>query len=190
RAQQMNQGAAIAQGESLLFLHGDTQLPQQFPSLVLQTLAQPGTVAGAFELHIQGEGAALRAVEWGVQQRSRHLGLPYGDQGLFLRRELFEQVGGFADLPILEDLELVRRLQRRGRVAIAPRRRGHLRATLEASGRWQNHVDQSTGAIGLWCGHCPSAPGPLVSQSGMSRLPIARRLLAVSWAYGFPCWAF
>jgi uncharacterized protein len=131
RAQQMNQGAAIAQAEILLFLHADTRLPDHFLELVQQTLAPPQVVAGAFKLAIEGDLPGLRWVEWGVNWRSRYLQMPYGDQAIFLRAETFRQVGGFAQLPIMEDFELIKRLQKLGKIAIAP-------ASVVTSGRrWQ-----------------------------------------------------
>jgi hypothetical protein len=120
RAIQMNVGAQIATGEILLFLHADTRLPGGFIPLVQTTLAQPGTIAGAFELTIAGQDWGLRWIEWTVKWRSRLLQLPYGDQAIFLKPETFTQLGGFAELPIMEDFELVRRLQPYGRIAIAP----------------------------------------------------------------------
>lgn len=139
RARQLNRGAALAQGEILLFLHADTQLPEGFEAIAQQTLAQAGVVAGAFELRIEGEGLGLRAVEWGVRWRSRLLQLPYGDQAIFLRKDVFEAIGGFADLPIMEDFELMRRLQRQGRVAIAMQAPGGLApaAVTTSARRWQ-----------------------------------------------------
>lgn len=140
RAQQMNLGARLARGEVLLFLHGDTRLPAGFAALIDRTLAQPTVVAGAFELHIDGTLPGLRLVEWGVKWRSRLFQMPYGDQALFLKAKTFQSVGGFAELPIMEDFELVRRLRRLGRVAIVPaavlthdrrwRKLGVLRTTL------------------------------------------------------------
>jgi uncharacterized protein len=131
RAQQMNSGANAATGKLLLFLHADTHLPQNFLALVQQTLAQPGTIAGAFDLGIRGHQLGLRWVEWGVKWRSRRLQLPYGDQALFLAAHTFHQLGGFAELPIMEDFELVQRLRQRGRISIAP-------AQVITSGRrWQ-----------------------------------------------------
>lgn len=120
RSHQLNCGAAAATGEILLFLHADTRLPEGFDHTIRQTLAQPGVVAGAFRLAIDGPGRGLRWVEWGVNLRSRLLQMPYGDQGIFLKAEVFHNLGGFPDLPMMEDFELVRRLRQVGRVAIAP----------------------------------------------------------------------
>lgn len=131
RSRQMNAGAAIAQGTILVFLHGDTRLPANYPALVHQTLAQPGVVAGAFDLAIDGTGWGFQWIEWGVRLRSRWLQLPYGDQALFLTRQVFQTVGGFPDLPIMEDFVLVQQLQKLGNVAIAPA------AVLTCDRRWQ-----------------------------------------------------
>lgn len=120
RSHQMNQGAQVATGSILLFLHADTQLPPQFDVLVRQTLGQPQVVAGAFGLKINGGAWGLRLVEWGVAVRSRWGQLPYGDQALFLKATVFEAIGGFPELPIMEDFELIRQLRRQGRIAIAP----------------------------------------------------------------------
>jgi uncharacterized protein len=119
RARQMNWGAAIARSDILLFLHADTQLPADFLAQIQHTLAQPGVVAGAFELAIADDRPILRWIERGVNWRSRVWQLPYGDQGLFLKAETFWQLGGYADLPIMEDFEFVKRLQKMGKVAIA-----------------------------------------------------------------------
>ncbi|MBD2460151.1 TIGR04283 family arsenosugar biosynthesis glycosyltransferase [Oscillatoria sp. FACHB-1407] len=120
RAHQMNTGATVATGSVLLFLHADSQLPQRFVEQIHQTLAQPNVVLGAFNLAIDSSIPGLRLVEWGVKWRSLLLQLPYGDQALFLKATQFQQVGGFAELPIMEDFDFVRRLQHLGRVAIAP----------------------------------------------------------------------
>jgi rSAM/selenodomain-associated transferase 2/rSAM/selenodomain-associated transferase 1 len=131
RAQQMNAGAQQARGQMLLFLHADTILPTTFYESVAETLAQPTVIAGAFNLAIQGNHPALRMIEWGVRWRSHLFQLPYGDQGLFMTRAVFESIGGFADLPIMEDFDLIQRLKCQGKVAIAP-------ATVITSGRrWE-----------------------------------------------------
>lgn len=131
RANQMNAGAAIATGEILLFLHADTQLPPDYLNLVKVTLDRAKAIAGAFELAIDDGRKSLRLVEFMVKYRSRWLSLPYGDQAIFLRKNVFERVGGFADLPIMEDFEFVQRLKRQGKIAIAPA------AVLTSSRRWQ-----------------------------------------------------
>ncbi len=136
RAHQMNVGADAATGTLLLFLHADTQLPPNFANLVRQTLAQTTVSAGAFELKIDDPMPGLRWVEWGVKWRSRLLQLPYGDQAIFLKAATFHSIGGFCDIPIMEDFELVQRLRARGRVAIAPA------AVLTSSRRWKK--------LGIW----------------------------------------
>lgn len=118
RAGQQNAGAAVATGEILLFLHADTILPMGFAGAVRLCLAQPGVAAGAFRLGIDGEGWGLRLIEQLANRRSRWFEMPFGDQGLFLRRESFVAVGGFPEQEIMEDFELVRRLKKLGRVEL------------------------------------------------------------------------
>jgi rSAM/selenodomain-associated transferase 2/rSAM/selenodomain-associated transferase 1 len=120
RAIQMNAGAAAASGAQLVFLHADTRLPQDFGAQVRRTLALPGAAAGAFRLKIEGAGRGLRLIEQVANLRSRTLGLPYGDQALFLTREAFWQAGGFPSLAIMEDYALICSLRRRGRILLAP----------------------------------------------------------------------
>jgi hypothetical protein len=136
RSLQMNAGANAAAGKVLLFLHADTQLPSDFLIWIQQILMQPGTVAGAFELKIDGVQPGLRWVEWGVKWRSRLLQLPYGDQAIFVPAEIFQQTGGFPDLPIMEDFEWVRRLRHLGKIGIAPA------PVLTSGRRWQQ--------VGIW----------------------------------------
>jgi rSAM/selenodomain-associated transferase 2 len=131
RAYQMNEGASAAIGDILLFLHADTQLPQGFDAMICAALSQPTTIAGAFSLKIDASLWSLRLVEWGVNLRSRLLQMPYGDQAIFLRAETFRAIGGFPDLPIMEDFELIRQLKQQGQIAILP-------ASVVTSGRrWQ-----------------------------------------------------
>ena len=120
RGRQMNAGAARAAGEILLFLHADTLLPEHWDDHVKSTLAEPGTAAGAFEIRLS------RAVRWGriverlANFRSRVFQLPYGDQALFLRADVFRRAGRFPEWPIMEDFEFIRRLRKGGRIRIVP----------------------------------------------------------------------
>lgn len=116
RATQMNAGAAVTEAGTLLFLHADTMLPAGGAAAVAQALGKTGVAGGAFRFQVTGTFPGRRLLEWGANARSRLARLPYGDQALFLRRSTFEELGGFPNLPILEDYELVRRLRRRGRV--------------------------------------------------------------------------
>ena len=117
RARQMNAGAAQATGSVLLFLHADTLLPNDWTRVVQKTFGHSRVVAGAFAFHVADQFAGRRLVEGATNLRSRWFQNPYGDQALFLRRALFEELGGFADLPIMEDYELNQRLRKRGRIA-------------------------------------------------------------------------
>ncbi len=120
RGRQLNKGAAAARGEILLFLHADTTLPQNFQPLVTGALKRKGAVAGAFRLGIDAGGARFRLLEKGAALRSLVLGLPYGDQAIFLRRETFEEIGGFPEQEIMEDVSLVRKLAEKGKIEILP----------------------------------------------------------------------
>ncbi|MBE9005530.1 TIGR04283 family arsenosugar biosynthesis glycosyltransferase [Fortiea sp. LEGE XX443] len=118
RAVQMNAGAVVASGEVLLFLHADTRLPLRFDAMIRTALQQPGSVAGAFDLQIDASPLALRLVELGVKWRSRFLQMPYGDQAIFVTQEVFQKIGGFPELPIMEDFEFIRHLKSTGRIVI------------------------------------------------------------------------
>jgi rSAM/selenodomain-associated transferase 2/rSAM/selenodomain-associated transferase 1 len=120
RARQMNAGAAQATGSVLLFLHVDTFPPANWPNLISEALRRPGVAAGAFHLQIDGHFRGKHMIEWSANLRSKWLQLPYGDQGLFLARSLFESLGGFDDQPIMEDYEMVRRLRRFGSIETLP----------------------------------------------------------------------
>jgi rSAM/selenodomain-associated transferase 2/rSAM/selenodomain-associated transferase 1 len=120
RARQMNAGAAAASGDALLFLHADTRLPARFHEHVCRALDDARTAAGAFRLRLNSRTLGIKLVESMANLRSRCLGMPYGDQAIFLRAETFRDAGGFPDIPAMEDFELMRRLRRRGRITIVP----------------------------------------------------------------------
>ncbi len=120
RAMQMNAGAAMATGDILLFLHADTILPTGFPAMVTKALAETGIIAGAFKLAIDAEIWGIWLVEKMVNLRSRFCSLPYGDQAIFLKADVFKQIGGFPQLPIMEDFVLIRHLKKLGKIALLP----------------------------------------------------------------------
>jgi rSAM/selenodomain-associated transferase 2 len=120
RASQMNAGAAIATGDILLFLHGDTILPTNFDTLIREILQDSKVMAGAFELRIDSQRRGVRLIERMVKMRSHFLSMPYGDQAIFLKTAVFHDIGGFPNLPIMEDFELIRCLRKKGKIGIIP----------------------------------------------------------------------
>ncbi len=119
RGSRLARAARQARGEILFFLHSDSVAPENALEAVRQALAD-GAVAGAFSLAYESADRRLRWIAWWANLRSRLLGLPFGDQGLFCRRDTYERAGGFRSLPICDDVDLVRRLRRAGRLVIRP----------------------------------------------------------------------
>jgi len=117
RARQMNAGARAAQGEVFLFLHADTSLPPGAGAAILDALGDAGVVGGRFDVRLDSRRPLLRAVAWLMNRRSRLTGISTGDQGIFVRRAAFDALGGYPDIPLMEDVELTRRLKRCGRLA-------------------------------------------------------------------------
>ncbi len=138
RAAQMNAGAAVATGGVLLFLHADTRLPAGAGALIQSGLRRAPW--GRFDVRIAGRHPLLRCIGFMMSLRSRITGIATGDQAIFVRRDLFEAVGGYAAIPLMEDIELCTRLRRlaqpvclKARVTTSGRRwesRGVLRTTL------------------------------------------------------------
>lgn len=116
RGVQMNTGAAAARGTWLLFLHADSRLPADWVDAIRDAGRKRNVVAGAYRLRLDTAGWRARMIEAGVRARVAVFGMPYGDQGLFVRREAFERAGRYRDLPLMEDVDLVRRLRRIGRL--------------------------------------------------------------------------
>lgn len=115
RAIQQNAGAAAATGDVLLFLHADNWLEPAGRGQIEQALQNPAVLAGAFAHRIDAMGWLYRLLEWHDSWRVRWQGMAYGDQGLFFRREVFEQLGGFEEIPLMEDVRIIRALRRRFR---------------------------------------------------------------------------
>ncbi len=117
RARQMNQGAAASQGDILLFLHADTHLPSNARAAIEQALADQTCVGGRFNLRFERDAGWGWLIGRMISLRSRWSGMATGDQAIFVRRSAFDTLGGFADIPIMEDIDFVQRLKRLGRVA-------------------------------------------------------------------------
>lgn len=131
RAAQLNAAARQSHGPNILFLHADTAVPPGFDVELRKVLQGRNVVAGAFRLSVDSDLRGMRFVECVANLRSRLLRRPYGDQGLFMRRECFESVDGYPDLPFLDDYEMVRRLSRRGKIAVSQKR------VLTSGRRWE-----------------------------------------------------
>lgn len=155
RARQMNAAAERACGDILLFLHADTLLPVDYAVLVREALSQSNVAAGAFRLRIDAEGLPYRLVELAANLRSRALQLPYGDQALFFRRDLFMKAGGFPVLPVMEDYALMRKLRRRGRIPIVG---DYVRTSArrwQRKGAWKTTLAHQRMIAGYHLGVCP-----------------------------------
>jgi rSAM/selenodomain-associated transferase 2 len=121
RGRQMNEGAAHATGDILVFLHADTFLQPNTLSLIQTTLENGRFVGGAFTLHIQPPTRFLRMIAAYSTLRSQISRVPYGDQVIFLRQPYFNAIGGYADIPLMEDVELMRRIKKKkGQIIILP----------------------------------------------------------------------
>ena len=156
RALQMNHGAREAGGDTLLFLHADTRLPGGAAEAIAAALAEPGVAGGRFDVRFDNEGALFRVIAWFMNARSRASGICTGDQAIFVRRADFEAVGGYPEIPLMEDIELSRRLKRRGRV-----RALRLRVTTSAR-KWERDGPMRTVGLMwalrllLFCGVAPA----------------------------------
>ena len=121
RAFQMNRGAAFARGDMLLFLHADTLLPFRALDLVRAAMDDSRLVAGAFDLGFNTERGIFRVTELYVSLRTRLTRVPFGDQAIFIRRDYFEKIGGYREIPLMEDVELMKRIRKRGdKIMIIP----------------------------------------------------------------------
>ena len=156
RARQMNRGAAHAGGDIFVFLHADTLLPAGGLEAIRVAMRLPHIVGGSFRLAFVPATPALRVIAWGANMRTRFGKLPYGDQALFVRRTHFEALGGYADVPFLEDVKLVQALRKRGVLILVPQ-------TVQTSGRrWLRDgvmyttVRNNVLMAFYWCGVSPS----------------------------------
>lgn len=132
RGKQMNMGASVATGEILIFLHADTQLPAGALRKIASIIQRDKCVGGAFELGIKSEKFSHRSWARLASIRCRLTRIPYGDQAIFIRRDYFMRIGGYRDIPLMEDVELMRRIKRLGdKICILPDR------AMTSARRWE-----------------------------------------------------
>lgn len=132
RARQMNAGVAASSGDILLFLHADTELPPRAFESILAAI-DGGAQWGRFDVRIDGRHPMLRIVERMMNWRSRLTGIATGDQAIFVRRDLFERIGGYEDIPLMEDIRLCARLKREAAPACLAE------AVSTSARRWEKH---------------------------------------------------
>jgi rSAM/selenodomain-associated transferase 2 len=157
RAAQMNAGASMAGGAVLLFLHADTLLPHgALPDIAAQISS--GCDAGAFELQLDSKHPFLRFVSFTASLRSKLFKMPFGDQALFVTAAVFRAAGGFTDLPLMEDIDLMKRLKKKGcRIGIIPRPVISSARKWEAGGVYRNTVKNHVVRLRYRCGAAPAA---------------------------------
>jgi rSAM/selenodomain-associated transferase 2 len=150
RGQQLNAGAAVASGRWLWFVHADSRLPARWlDAFDIIDREAPTPVGGSFRFGLLSDAWQARLLERVVAVRTRWLGLPYGDQGIFARRTVFQQMGGYAAIPLMEDVDFVRRLTRTGTVR-------HLNVELRTSARrwvdegWWRRSARNVATMGLY----------------------------------------
>lgn len=117
RARQLNEGVKACRSDILLFLHADTELPPQAKTVIESALQDPQIIGGRFDVRFDQPSRWGVVISWFMNRRSRLTGIATGDQAIFVRRHTFEQMGGFPDIPLMEDIEFSRRLKRQGPVA-------------------------------------------------------------------------
>lgn len=121
RASQMNAGAAAAVGEILIFLHADTRLPRKAIELINEAVTRQTLIGGAFDLRIGSERPILKIIARIASLRSRLTRIPYGDQAIFIRRDCFNRLGGYPEIPLMEDVAFMRSIKRAGgRIGFIP----------------------------------------------------------------------
>jgi len=131
RGRQMNVGASVAAGRWIVFLHADTRLPPQWADEIGRAGADPDVVGGSFRFQLDSSAWQARLIERGVNRRVRWLDLAYGDQALFVRRDVFDAIGGYREWPLMEDVEFVRRLRQTGKLFHSPQ------PVLTSARRWE-----------------------------------------------------
>ena len=143
RARQMNAGAKLARGDAFVFVHADTLVPVSFSADIAEALSDPAVVGGRFDVELDLGALPYRIIGAMISLRSRISRVGTGDQAIFVRREVFERLGGFPELELCEDLEFSRRLKRAGSVAC-------LRSRVITSARRWNRDGVARTVVRMW----------------------------------------
>ncbi len=136
RGLQLNRGVRSARGDALLFLHADVEFPPDGLAAIERALSDPAVVGGNFTLEFSGDGFPSRILTF-IDRSRRRCGVFYGDSGIFVRREVFERLGGFREWPVLEDYDFARRLVRAGKTVCLPQ------VVRVSSRRWNGRLLQT-----------------------------------------------
>ena len=175
RAPQMNRGAQAARGETLLFLHADVAFPRSGCRSLEKAMEDHRVVGGNFDLIFEGDTAAPRIFTW-INRWRRPFGIFYGDSGIFVRREIFDELRGYRPLPLMEDYDFARRLVKRGKTAFV---RDPL---IVSSRRWEEHGLLRTMSLWFFL-HTFYLAGVPARHLAPFYPPIRRRLLAQDEAW-------
>ena len=132
RGVQLNFGAKASSGEILLFLHGDTRLPDKFDSLIHTTMNRKNCAAGAFSLRIDSPRKSLAMIAYCANLRSKYLQMPYGDQAIFTSKNIYAKAGGYAEVSIMEDYIFMQSIKKYGKICILDEE------AITSARRWQN----------------------------------------------------
>lgn len=177
RALQMNAGAHAATGDVLWFLHADTLPPPEADETILAALAQGDRSWGHFDVRLSGAGILLRMVAALMNRRSRLAGIATGDQGLFVRREVFERIGGFPEIPLMEDVALSRMLKRHSRPACVAKELVTSSRRWEQWGTWRTIFLMWRLRLAYFLGADPHKLAGQYNESSAMRFPDARLMI-------------
>jgi rSAM/selenodomain-associated transferase 2 len=155
RARQMNRGAQHATGDILLFLHADTRLPPAAFADIVVALEDPRYLGGRFDVELDGDHWLLKIVGAMINQRSRLTKVGTGDQAIFVRREVFARMGGFPDIPLMEDIAFGRALKRLGGIACLRSRVVTSARRWESEGVWRTIIKMWTLKLLYFAGVSP-----------------------------------